>query len=78
MMYESFSLNWLLECTMNIHITMQESIQTKGFTVQSKNLIQTKKILEWFATFYLFCVFLASISSLGGAVGRTATYGFEF
>ena len=78
MMYESFSLNWLLECTMNIHSTMQESIQTKGFTVQSKNLIQTKKIQEWFATFYLFCVFLATILSLGGAVGRTASYGFEF
>ena len=41
-MYESFSLNLLLDCTMSIHTTMKESIHTKRFIVQSKNLILTK------------------------------------
>ena len=57
-MYESLSLNWLLECTMNIHSTMQESIQTKGFTVQSKNLIQTKKFKNGLLHFIYFVYFL--------------------
>ena len=74
-MYESFSLNWLLECTTVLTCIVQckNLFKTKRFIVQSKNLIQTKNefIILGINGLFVFCLrcilcFVQLSQSLGG------------
>ena len=56
---------------MNIHSAMLESIQTKGFIVKYKNIIQTKKFIHHSMAGLLL---ISSFEILCSAVGQAAIF----